>query len=110
MHWAPALRFEIAGPVLSIVAGQPANQVSAGAWGAVIGSGGTSSETTRVTDQRGVAAGGSGNRAGDDNGVPDSAMHATVGVDSQRLTLAAFAVHHADRRTCLLQVVAQAAR
>ena len=76
---APTLRLEVAGPVPNLVAGEPANQVTSGAWGAVIGGGGAPGEANRVTDFLGTVAGGAGNRAGDDTGTADSAVHATVG-------------------------------
>jgi hypothetical protein len=72
----------------NVIGGSPANNVTAGVYGATIGGGGEVPgnppipyyETlNRVTDAYGTVGGGFGNRAGDDVGTTTDARFATVG-------------------------------
>ena len=63
----------------NIVGGFNGNSVTAGALGATIGGGGSSSLTNRVTDDYGFVGGGQNNRAGDNAGTTSDRNWATVG-------------------------------
>ena len=65
--------------VPNVVAGDAANNVTAGVTGASIGGGGSPALPNRVTDSFGTVGGGNGNRAGDDAGTIVDRNHATVG-------------------------------
>lgn len=62
----------------NLIGGHMSNAVTAGAQGIVIGGGGASGSSNRVTDDYGVVAGGIGNQAGDNAGTIIDHAYATV--------------------------------
>ena len=63
----------------NLIGGNSGNSVTAGAYGATIGGGGTSLYPNRVTDDYGTVGGGSSNQAGDNAGTTHDATYAAVG-------------------------------
>jgi hypothetical protein len=89
VNGARVVRYEPNAVSPNVVAGSPANNVTAGVRGATIGGGGVPPGDTdplfdaeapnRVTDSYGTVAGGYGNRAGDDAGGVEDRPFNTVG-------------------------------
>ncbi|MGH2724648.1 MAG: tail fiber domain-containing protein, partial [Actinomycetota bacterium] len=76
---ARAFRLEPNPTSPNVIGGFSGNQVTAGVFGAVIGGGGASTLTNRVTDDYGTVGGGSNNQAGNDAGTTSNRSFATVG-------------------------------
>jgi hypothetical protein len=80
-----ALRLEPNATSPNLIGGYSGNTVTTGVVGATIGGGGMSGNLNRVTDHGGTVGGGVGNRAGDDNGMPEDKACATVGGGSNNI-------------------------
>jgi hypothetical protein len=76
---ARVLRVEPHATSPNVIGGYGGNSVTGGVYGAVIGGGGASGYTNRVTDAYGTVGGGRGNQAGDGAGAIDDQSYATVG-------------------------------
>ena len=74
-----ALRIEPNATSPNLIGGFNGNSVTAGAYGASIGGGGSSDNTNTVTDAYGVVGGGQLNQAGDGALTQEDRMYATVG-------------------------------
>ena len=75
----------------SIIAGYSGNDISATVVGGVIGGGGQSLATNRVTDYYGVVGGGLNNRAGNEDDITYNAYAATVGGGSSNTASSPYA-------------------
>jgi hypothetical protein len=75
----------------NLVAGAAANSAFPGAQGATIAGGGNAGSSNSVNDDFGTVSGGSGNRAGNTDGLTNSAPHATVAGGSFNTADAAYA-------------------
>jgi hypothetical protein len=76
---AGGLRLEADATSPNLIGGYSGNTVTEGVVGAVIGGGGLSGATNRVTDNYGTVGGGWDNQAGDGNATTSDARTATVG-------------------------------
>jgi hypothetical protein len=79
VNGARALRLEPDPVSPNVLGGYQANQVSEGVHGAVLAGGGSTGGVNLVTDHYGVVGGGSGNRAGNEDGSLNNVAYATVG-------------------------------
>ncbi len=78
VNGARALRLEPNAFGPNVIGGYNGNSVTAGAYGAAIGGGGTSGNTNRVTDDYGTVGGGVNNQAGDNGGGVGNCPGTTV--------------------------------
>jgi hypothetical protein len=75
---AQVIRIEPSSVSPNLIGGYNGNNVTAGAYGGVIGGGGGSGSVNRVTDIFGVVAGGVNNQAGNNAGTTSDRSYATV--------------------------------